>query len=155
MLWILGAIVLVAAVYGLSWWLVHHGNPVLRFFGRHPRLRFTLVVVVTVAVGVLGFLLVFHPERLFGVDGDALGSSLSREVKRAEGGSCRPEKSGGWRCSVDVGTSEAASRTFDLEFDGGACWEATEGKGKGGRETLSGCVGVLDYIAPKGRDFQD
>ena len=159
MLWILGAIALVAAVYGLSWWLVNRGNPVLRFFGRHPRVRFVSVVVLTVAIGVLAFLVAFYPERLFGVGGDELGSSLAREVKRGEGGICRPDSSGGWRCSVEVGgLSEASSRAFELGFDDGACWEATPiqaGKAPEARsdETISGCVGVLDYVAPKGRDF--
>ncbi len=159
MLWILGAIALVAAVYGISWWLVNHGNPVIRFFGRHPRLRFTAVVAITVAIGVFAFLFLFYPERIFGLEGGQLGSSLAREVKRSEGGNCRLDPKGGWRCSIDVGgASEVSSRVFLLTDDGGACWEATEarpGKGKpqNDEEPITGCVGVLDFVAPQGRDF--
>jgi hypothetical protein len=154
---ILGAIALVAAVYGIGWWLVNHGNPVLRYLRRHPRLRFATIVAVTVAVGVLGFLVLFYPERLFGVDGGQLGSSLAREVKRGAGGGCRPSGET-FRCGVDVGSRNASSRVFELEFDGDACWTATpaeEGDSSKGRsgEELSGCVGILDYIAPKGRSF--
>ena len=159
MLWILGAFALVGLVYALGWYLVHRGNPVLRFLGRHPRLRFVSVVALTVAVGVLGFLFLVYPERLFGVEGGELGSSLARSLKQAEGGNCRPDGSQ-WRCSVDVGTSEATTKAFELGYDGGACWEATPveaGKAPDARkgETIKGCVGVLDYVAPRGRDFAE
>jgi hypothetical protein len=157
---ILGAIALVAAVYAIGWWLVNRGNPVLRYLGRHPRLRFAAIVAVAVAIGVLAFLVLFYPERLFGVEGKQLGSSLAREVKRGEGGDCRPSGTT-YRCGVDVGgKSEASSRAFELEFDGDACWTATpaqEGKAPEARsgEELSGCVGLLDFVAPKGRGFSD
>ena len=159
MLWIFGAIALVAAVYALSWWLVNHGNPALRFFGRHPRLRFASVVVITVAVGVFAFLVAFYPERLFGVGGGQLGSSLAGEMKRGEG-ACRPEGGDEWRCSVVSGSSEDSSRVFDLTYDGNACWEAVPvqgGKAPDARdaEPISACVDTFDYLVPQSRDISD
>ncbi len=113
------------------------------------RLRLVIALAaVLLAVGAL-VLIALEPTTVFNVNGTSLGSSLARE-RNAVGGTCdetvMPEK---WLCAVDL-TGSGVNLRYRMTADGEGCWRATEKRPKELPErTLSGCVNLADYLAPK------
>jgi hypothetical protein len=109
-------------------------------------IRVLVFVVLPVALLVAAVVYVaLNPERLLGVDGEQLGSSLARETPEPGDGICSRERARRWKCGVEVDAGSGVARTYRLTTDGGACWKAVSRKGK----KLSGCVDLWDYTWPK------
>ena len=118
----------------------------------------SLALIAVLAVGA--WYLFTRPEDLFETDGEALGSSLARELDGA-GGACAARGDGGrYRCAVEVDAGGGSrTRSFRLTFDGDDCWRARRAGAGGARGTQArstGCVGLRDFVLPSklegGRD---
>lgn len=107
---------------------------------------------------------VLKPEKVFGVSGSQLGSSLAANLGEAEGGACAAVKKNGkralWWCYVegerqsfdDTEAYVTARTAFVLEAQPGQpCWRARRARtgSRRGAKPVEGCVDFLDYIAPK------
>lgn len=110
-------------------------------------------VVLTAAIAFGLWYLFTQPEKIFDVEGEELGSSLSRELDGA-GGDCASR--GGddrYRCVVEVDSGDG--RMYRLTFDGEDCWQARRvGRKAAGEkgEQVSGCVSLRDFVLPSKLD---
>jgi hypothetical protein len=110
--------------------------------------RVLIFVVVPVALVVAGVAYVaMNPERVLGVDGEELGSSLARETPEPGGGICSREEGRRWECGVEVDGGGGVARAYELTTDGDGCWEAVRANRSG--KKLSGCVDLWDYAWPE------
>jgi hypothetical protein len=109
--------------------------------------RVLVFVVVPVALVIAGVAYVaMNPERLLGVDGEELGSSLAREASARGEGICEEERGSRWSCSVYTNPGSDGERRYRLTSDDDGCWDASRANGTGRR--ISGCVDIWDYAMP-------
>ena len=114
-------------------------------------IRLLVFVVLPVALLIAAVVYVaLNPERLLGVDGEQLGSSLARQTPEPGGGECARDEGRRWDCGVEVDAGSGVARTYRMTTDGDACWDAVRSNRSGGR--LSGCVDIWDYAWPKDLD---
>ena len=111
-------------------------------------LAFVVVPLALVVAAV--WWAVANPDRILGVDGEQLGSSLARQTPEPGGGECVRDEGRRWDCGVEVDAGRGVARTFRMTTDGDACWDAVRSNRAG--EGLSGCVDIWDYAWPEDLD---
>jgi hypothetical protein len=109
---------------------------------------FVVIPLALLAVGV--WWVATNPDRVLGVDGEQLGSSLARETPEPGGGECSREEGRRWECGVEVDAGSGVARRYRLTTDGEGCWDAVRASGSG--KKLSGCVDLWDYAWPQDLD---
>jgi hypothetical protein len=110
-----------------------------------------LVVIVAAS-----WWLISKPTRVFEVDADALGSSLSREADQSGGECDAQQKDGTWICRIETDPGSGGFVTFELSADSEGCWKAQEIRvghpnrpiRHGTVDSYSGCADLLDYVIP-------
>jgi hypothetical protein len=110
-------------------------------------LAFVVVPLALLAVAV--WWVATNPDRILGVDGEQLGSSLAREAPGRGGGICEREEGRRWSCRVETEpeSGSGSGLRYQLTTDGDGCWKAQAGKGSG--DKVSGCVDLWDYAWPQ------
>ncbi len=104
-----------------------------------------VAVPIVLVVGAVVYV-AMNPERLLGVDGEQLGSSLARETPEPGGGTCSRDEGRRWTCRVETDPGSGSGRRYELTTDGDGCWKARPPKGSG--RSHSGCVNIWDYAWP-------
>lgn len=115
------------------------------------------VVVLVGVIGVGGYILVSNPASLLDARDKQLASSLARELSDQARGGCaeRGRESRRYRCAVEIDQGGGASSLYRLVYDDDGCWQAQKVMSQSGRpaggpdQSVSGCVGILDFVSPK------
>lgn len=107
-------------------------------------LAFVVVPLALLALGV--WWVATNPDRILGVDGEQLGSSLAREAPGRGGGICEREEGRRWSCEVETQPGSGPLHRYRLTTTDDGCWDASR-MGASGDEA-SGCVDLWDYAWP-------
>lgn len=101
-----------------------------------------LFLVAAGAILVLAAVAAYRPARIVGMDGDALGRSVARELRFSNPdnptGVCR-QAADVWECTI-INSSDAPVDSATVRTDADGCWSAARGG-------FSGCVTLIDYLA--------
>lgn len=118
--------------------------------------KYFLLAAASFSVLVLAAIAMFlyRPARLLGIDGNRLGTSISRAIGRhAQESDCVHGVGEPWRCSIliepDIG-SGGSHVDYVADSDEWGCWHAhpqVQPRRKAIR--LTGCIDVFDVLLPE------